>query len=124
MADEERKPHGEFGYVTCVPSERLDGDEFWDHVRTGLVGLVPLRIQELEKARTRDLRWLGWGGARIVASLTGELQFPRDKRRSEVLFELISGFAAGARLVDEGVTWLGVHACLYPHEGCPKNRDR
>lgn len=124
MAEEKRKPHGRFGYVTCVPGEGLDRDEFWDQVRYSLLGLVGLRIQELEGASDAELVELGKGAASVIGSRGDEFQFPKGKEVSGVLNELVSGFAAAARLADGGITGLGVHACLYPHEGCPKNQDR
>ncbi|MFH9731939.1 hypothetical protein [Streptomyces sp. NPDC017260] len=121
---EEKAPHGRFGYVTCVPSERMDNDEFWDQVRYSLLGLVGLRIDELAEAGEAELVELGKGAASVIGSRGDQFQFPKGQKVSGVLAELVSGFAAAARLAEGGITGLGVHACFYPHEGCPKDEDR
>lgn len=118
---EEKEPHGRFGYVTCVPNEHMDNDEFWDQVRYSLLGLVGLRIDELAEASDVELMELGKGAASVIGSRGDRFQFPKGQKVSGVLAELVSGFAAAARLTDGGITGLGVHACFYPHEGCPKN---
>ncbi|MFV0135432.1 hypothetical protein ACLGIH_19810 [Streptomyces sp. HMX87] len=125
MAEEQQQePHGRFGYVTCVPSELMDNEEFWDNVRLSLLGLVGLRIWELRDAEDDELVELGKLAASIIGSRGDKFQFPKDKKPSGVLAELVTGFAAAARLTDGGITAIGVHACFYPHEGCPKNKDR
>ncbi|WP_424862988.1 hypothetical protein [Streptomyces sp. MMS24-I29] len=121
---EERTPHGKFGFVTCVPNPQFDDNEFWDNVRHALVGLVPLRIWELRTAGDAALIELSRNAAAVTGSRGDQFQFPQRRRSSGVLAELATGFAAAARLADGGITALGVHACFYPHEGCPKNKDQ
>lgn len=122
---DEKKEHGRFGYVTCVPNERMGRDPFWENVGHALVGLIPLRIWELRATGEAELMELSVKAADVIGSRGDEFQFPsRRGRPTGVLAELATGFAAVALLADGGITAIGVHACFYEHDGCPKNRDR
>lgn len=126
---EEKAPHGMFGYVTCVPDARWEKNEFVEHVGHALVGLVPLRISELRNAGEAELQALAQKASQTIAEKGDVFQYQGDQRRkgwkpSGVLAELTTAYAVLAIFTDGGITAFGVHACYFPHEGCPKERDQ
>lgn len=126
----ERKPHGMFGFATCLPDERWDDDEFAQNAGHALVGLVPLRLSELSSAGDAELLTLAQKAARTIGEKGDVFQFQGNQRKrgwnpSGVLSALCTAYAVLAlNSPDEGVTKFGFHACFWEHEGCPKNNDR
>lgn len=130
MADEKRKPHGMFGYATCVPDPRWEGNEFVEHMGHALIGLVPLRFSELSNAGWAELYAQAQGAEKTITEKGDIFQFQANQKRKDwkpsgALSALVTAYAVLALVSpDSGITKFGFHACFWEHEGCPKNRDR
>ncbi|MEV6313578.1 hypothetical protein AB0M10_33955 [Streptomyces sp. NPDC051840] len=121
-----RVPHGRFGYVTCVPDARWEGNEFVENAGHALVGMVPLRMSELSGAGQAEMAALADEAAKTIAEKGDIFQFQKQKKwkPSGVLSALFTAYAVLAlNSPDDGITQFGVHACFWIHEGCPKNAD-
>ncbi|WNI17559.1 hypothetical protein [Actinacidiphila sp. ITFR-21] len=118
--DDSRITPSLLGFVTCVPNERMETDEFWERVGHALVGLVPLRIWELRDASELEIGVLAKECSALIASGADAFMFQKQQQKpTGVLAALATAFAVLAR-VEGGITHLGVHACLEPHAGCPR----
>lgn len=107
-------------YVTCVPDPVVDDDHFWDNVRLGLLGLVPLWSAELAGASEKRLAQVAKESSDLIAHKTDVFEHQKEGQKpTGVLSKLAAAIALGARQ-EGGITHLGVHACLVPHEGCPR----
>ncbi|MFC9505341.1 hypothetical protein [Streptomyces sp. NPDC057002] len=107
-------------YVTCVPDLVVDNDDFWDNVRLGLLGLVPFWSADLAGASEARLKRLAEESEDVIAHKADVFQFQKEGQEATgVLSALAAAIALGARMPG-GITHLGVHACLEPHEGCPQ----
>ncbi|MFF8283398.1 hypothetical protein ACF06W_11820 [Streptomyces albus] len=118
LVDDELKKAAVRVYVTCVPDPMVDNDDFWDNVRLALLGLVPLSCAELAGASEGRLRQVADESADLIAHKADVFQYQKAGQKSTgVLSALAAAIALGARQ-DGGITHLGIHACLEPHEGC------
>lgn len=122
MADELKKAAVRV-YVTCVPHPVVDDDDFWDNVRMGLLGLVPFRCAELADASEEQLKEFAKEAADLIAHKADAFEHQKKGQKpTGVLAALATAIALGARQ-EGGITHLGVHACLEPHEGCPRESN-
>lgn len=107
-------------YVTCVPDPVVDNDIFWDNVRMGLLGLVPFWSADLAGASEERLKKVAEESADVIAHEADAFEHQeKGQKPTGVLSALAAAIALGARQ-EGGITHLGVHACLEPHEGCPQ----
>lgn len=119
MTDELRSVVGAV-FITRVPDPRVDNDEFWDRVRQGLLALVPFRHVELAGASQEEVERAREEAVEVIAHKADVFLFPKKGQRpTGVLSALATAMALCAR-AEGGITHLGVHACVAPHEGCPK----
>ncbi|MGW4894592.1 hypothetical protein ACWEQL_20300 [Kitasatospora sp. NPDC004240] len=116
--------YGPFGCVVTAPnnsrSHRPDaaGDRgFHARLTSFLLFMVPMFIAELRDASEEQIDRAREDALEQIASHGDDLQFGGTHQRSSRT-ALAKGFAVLAR-AEGGVTALGVHACLHPHEGCP-----
>ncbi|MFD9815072.1 hypothetical protein [Streptomyces sp. NPDC059080] len=107
-------------YVTCVPDPVVDDDYFWDNVRWGLLGLVPFWSADLAGDSEEQLRQAAEDAEDVIAHKADVFQYQKNRQKATgVLSALAAAIALGARQ-EGGITHLGIHACLEPHEGCPQ----
>lgn len=127
----EEKPHGRFGYATCLPDPRWDDNDFVQAVGHALAGLVPLAFSELSGKGEAELQALAQECSKTISEKGDVFQFQGDRRRrggwrpSGVLSALAKAYAVLALNHPEtGFTAFSFHACFWEHEDCPKNKDR
>lgn len=121
MAKELTKAAAARVYVTCVPDPVVDNDDFWDNVRWGLLGLVPFWSADLAGESEERLRQVAEESEDLIAHKADVFEHQKEGQKpTGVLSALAAAIALGARQPG-GITHLGVHACLEPHEGCPRD---
>lgn len=112
--------HGPFGRVVATGDpaahDRHDG-EFNDGLASFLTGFVPIVIAEMRTWSPEHLERTRIETADMIAAHGDDLQYG-GKHATEARIALAKALAIGAR-AEGGITALGVHACLRPHEGCP-----
>ncbi|MCX5216212.1 hypothetical protein OG689_44560 [Kitasatospora sp. NBC_00240] len=121
-----------FGCVVLTPSSdtanrprrstRDDDTSFRERLADFLIFLVPLCIAELSTASDQEIDHVRTHALEQIASHGDDLQFGGKHQRSSRT-ALAKALAVLAR-AEGGVTALGVHACLAPHEGCPGRQPR
>ncbi|WP_439681483.1 hypothetical protein [Embleya sp. MST-111070] len=110
---------GPFGRVVRVPLDpKLTGERavnFAHGLADFLLTFVPMRIAQgftdaefaAQRTRVTDL----------ITSQGDVLQYGGTGQK-EARAALITAFALGAH-AEGGITALGIHACIRPHDGCP-----
>jgi hypothetical protein len=116
--------YGPFGCVVAAPRgvqpprrHTTRDDQFRDRLVDWLTFMVPMFIAELRNASDEELERARTDALEQIASHGDDLQYG-GKHQASSRTALAKAFAILAR-ADGGVTALGVHACLRPHEGCP-----
>jgi hypothetical protein len=115
-------PYRPFGCVVAVPDHTRQtgggpGSRFGERLTSWLTFMVPMFIAELKDASDEQIDRARKDALDQIASHGDALQFGGEHRGSSRV-ALAKSFAILAR-AEGGVTALGVHACLHPHEGCP-----
>lgn len=109
------EPHGPFGRVVTAPrSSATSASPKWV---TWLLFMVPLCIAELRDLPEPEIKRVSERAADLIASHGDDAQYGGHHQRS-ARTAIAKGLAVLAH-AEGGVTALGIHACIHPHDGCP-----
>jgi hypothetical protein len=103
-----------------VPIEGADPDGFRDRLAEAIMALLPYAFAEQVQLSDTEINAKAQFYAGVLASRGDVLQYAdglKIKRRGE-LDILAEAFACLAR-TEGGLSYLGVHACIAPHDDCP-----
>lgn len=101
--------------VVEIPLPFPDPDGRHALFRDFLHAFVPLRIWELWDADEAEVKKLREKAEQQITSHGDDIQYDGSEGRPT---DLVTALAVLAR-AEGGVSSLGLHACIEPHEGCP-----
>ncbi|MGW4720904.1 hypothetical protein [Nocardia sp. NPDC004260] len=113
----QQHPFGCVVEVDRTPRPDPKDEAFAANLTTTLLALVPPWIATVRTWTTEQRQHAAPEAAQTIASHSDTLQFDGNKT-GQALNALAKGLAILAH-TEGGITALGVHACLQPHDSCP-----
>lgn len=111
--------HPMFGRVVSDPDGSTAVPESW---QVFLLGFLPLCIADLRGRSENEMEALRLAAVEQIASHGDVAQFG-GPGRAKSRVGIAQGLAVLA-FAEGGVTALGMHACVEPHEGCPGDMEK